>query len=202
MRMCDWFWWKICERRNFPWKWCQKNFINDPLKWKREIMPIFFNESREKKIGDENCRFQSDSEIKHKSMGWKSPGPPRPKRALISESKVKKMFIYFSDCKGIVHREFVSCDQTVIEMFCLQILEGLRRLICRVRPELLAGNWILQHDNAPSCITFSSRRFWRRTWSWSWNSSLSHQISLHVTPCSISPVSQVRLYSWLYNIKS
>jgi hypothetical protein len=54
-------------------------------------------------------------EPKLHDMYWKSPGPPYPKRARMSKSKVKTLLICFFECKGKAHWESVptwsDCQQ-------------------------------------------------------------------------------------------
>ena len=55
--------------------------------------------------GDESWIFD-DPETKRQSLQWKSAGSPRPKKAKMSKSKMKLMFIAFFDISGIVHMNF------------------------------------------------------------------------------------------------
>jgi len=61
------------------------------------------------------------------------------------------MLITFFDIKGIVHFEFMSQGQTVIQAYCVEILKQLlHEAVCKKRLELLPTNWILHHGNAPA----------------------------------------------------
>jgi hypothetical protein len=57
----------------------------------------------------------------------------------------------FFDVKGIVHREFVRRNTTVISDFYCEFLTRLRENLRRKRPELWRNhNWLLHHDNPPA----------------------------------------------------
>jgi len=66
----------------------------------------------------------------------------------MSKSKIKTMLLCFFDSQGVVHKEFVPQGQTVIKQYYREVLEGLRKRVHRVRPEI-ADTWMLHHDNAP-----------------------------------------------------
>ena len=67
------------------------------------------------------------------------------------KSKIKSMLICFYDSKGIIHKEYVSTDQTVKAVFYVGVLKSLVSRIRRIRPEYREeGSWRLLHDNAPS----------------------------------------------------
>jgi hypothetical protein len=52
---------------------------------------------------DETWCFQYDPETKRHSMQWKTQNSPQPKKARMSQSQVKTMFVCFFDQTGIVH---------------------------------------------------------------------------------------------------
>jgi len=57
----------------------------------------------------------------------------------------------FFDWKGIVHHEFLPCDQVVNKQLYQEVLACLRDAVCRKRPELWENQtWLLHHDNAPA----------------------------------------------------
>lgn len=63
----------------------------------------------------------------------------------------------FSDCKGIVHQEFVPRRQMVNEEVYQGILARLQDAVHSNKPELWeTQTWLLQHDNAP-CLQLSSK---------------------------------------------
>jgi histone-lysine N-methyltransferase SETMAR len=81
--------------------------------------------------GDESWVYGYDPETKRQSSQWKSPSSPRPKKARMSCSSMKTMFIVFFDIRGIVHREFVPQGQTVNKTFYCEVLRRLRENIRR-----------------------------------------------------------------------
>jgi len=101
--------------------------------------------------GDESWFFRYDPETKRQSLGWRSKGSPRPKKAL--HSKVKCMLVCFFDSMGIVHKQWVPAGQRVNQCYYKDILKRLRKTVIRVRPNI-ATNWILHHDNAPADAAF------------------------------------------------
>ena len=107
--------------------------------------------------GDETWVFEYDPTTKRQSSEWHTSQSPQSKKAWMSKSRVKSMFIFF-DSKGIVHKEFVPPGQTVNQTFYLQVLERLRNRVVCVRCEI-ANTWFLHHDNAPSHTSFTVREF-------------------------------------------
>ena len=84
---------------------------------------------------------------------------PRPKKAGMSNSKIKSMLICFFDSQGIVHKEFVPPGQTVNQTFFYQeVLEKLRKRVARVRPGI-ERTWMLHHENAPCYSAVSINEF-------------------------------------------
>ena len=59
---------------------------------------------------------------------------------------------------GIVHKEWLPAGQTVNQNYYKDILERLRKIVIRARPNI-ATNWILHHDNAPAHAAFSVVQF-------------------------------------------
>ena len=110
--------------------------------------------------GDESWIFEYDPETKRQSLQWKSAGSPRPKKAKMSKSKMKLMFIAFFDISGIVHMEFLPQGTTVSQHVYKEIL---RRLIVSVRTkrrdQYENNDWLLHHDNAPSHNVLTIRQF-------------------------------------------
>ena len=69
--------------------------------------------------GDESWILEYDPETKHRSREWHTANSPRPKKARMSKSKIKSMFICFFVSQGTVHKEFVPPGQTVNQTFLL-----------------------------------------------------------------------------------
>ena len=88
--------------------------------------------------GDETWCFQNDQETKRQSMQWKTHNSPRPKKASMSRSQVKTMFVGFFDHKGIVHYEFIAQGQTVNQQYYLEVLTSLRESVWRKKTRNLA----------------------------------------------------------------
>jgi hypothetical protein len=66
------------------------------------------------------------------------------------------LVIFFFDCKGINHQEFVPPGQTVKKHYCLEVLKRLREQVCRKRPERWRKqDWLLHRDNAPAHTALS-----------------------------------------------
>ena len=66
-------------------------------------------------------------------------------------------FIYI---RGVVRYEFVPTEQTVNQVYYLEVLERRRGKVRRKRPDLFASNsWILHHDNTPAHTALSVREF-------------------------------------------
>ena len=58
------------------------------------------------------------------------------------------------------HYEFVPIEQTVNQVYYLEVLKRLREEFRRKRPGLFANNsWILHRDNAPARTALSVREF-------------------------------------------
>ena len=76
---------------------------------------------------DESWFFQYDPETKRQSFEWRLKGSSRPKKARMSKSKVKCMFVCFFDSMGVVHKEWVPSGQTVSQYYYKDILEKLER---------------------------------------------------------------------------
>ena len=62
---------------------------------------------------DETWVYGYDVETKMQSLQWMGKGSPRPKKAQMSQSKIKVMLVVFFDWKGIVHHEFVPHGKMV-----------------------------------------------------------------------------------------
>ena len=111
--------------------------------------------------GDGSWVFDYDLEIKRQSAEWHTKNSSRPKKARMSRSRVKTMIVFFSDSRGIVHKEFASPGQTDNHIFYKDVLERLRKRVQRVRTDI-ADDWVLHHDNVPAHTTLQFENFWRR----------------------------------------
>lgn len=153
------------EMRKICSKMVPKNLSQDQKDIRRERC-IDFLESIENDphflervvTGDESWVFEYDPETKRQSMEWHTSTSPRPKKARMSKSKIKCMFICFFDSQGVVHKEFVPQGETVNQHFYRKVLENLRKRVMRVRPNI-KNNWVLHHDNAPCHTAISINEF-------------------------------------------
>ena len=102
--------------------------------------------------GDEIWVCGYDPETKLRSSQRNSPNSPRSKKACQVRSNVKSMFIiFFSDIRGIVHKEFVPRGQTANGKFYCEVFKRLREGIPCKRPDKWKNNnWFLHHNNAPA----------------------------------------------------
>jgi hypothetical protein len=75
-----------------------------------------------------------DPETKQQSSQWKSPQSPRTKKA--RQFNKEYVHCFFSDAKGIVHRESVPPNITVNSEFYCDVLRRLRENVRRKRSEL------------------------------------------------------------------
>jgi len=68
------------------------------------------------------------------------------------QSRTKVMLLaFFFISEGTVHHHYTPGGQTINKEFCMEVLRRLRELDRRKRPEKWRdGEWILNHDNAPS----------------------------------------------------
>jgi len=116
--------------------------------------------------GDESWILEYDPETKRQNREWHTANSPRPKKARMSKSKIKSMFICFFDSQRIDHKEFVPPVQTANQIFYREVLERLRKTVARVRPGI-SRTWMLHHDKAPSHTAVSINEFLaERTFLW------------------------------------
>jgi len=85
--------------------------------------------------GDESWVYGCDPETKQMSSQWKTASPPRQKKAQQVKSNVKTTLIAFFDIDGLVHHEYVPRGQTVNKEFYKTVLQCLRNVVRRHRPE-------------------------------------------------------------------
>ena len=79
--------------------------------------------------GDESCVFDYDPENKRQREERHTKSSPRPKKALMSRSRVNTMIIIFFDSRGIVHKEFVPPGRTFNHAFYKDVLGRLRKRV-------------------------------------------------------------------------
>jgi len=110
--------------------------------------------------GNESIVYAYDPETKLQSLPWKSPGPPRPKKAHMQKSKLKTMLICFFDQEGIIHREFVPPGMMVNADFYCDVLRRLCENVRCKRPQKWQNqNLIIHHDNALAHRSFKFSQF-------------------------------------------
>ena len=88
------------------------------------------------------------------------------------------MLICFFDSQGVVHKEFVPQGQADNQQYYREVLERLRKMVHRVRPEN-ADTWMLHHDNAHRHTAISLNEFltkivfqWSLTPIFTWSESV------------------------------
>ncbi|KAJ8878911.1 hypothetical protein PR048_019514 [Dryococelus australis] len=97
--------------------------------------------------GDETWRYHFDPESKRKSIEWRSPTSPPPKK----EPPSRQCRSPSSTKMASSTRNLFLRVKTVNTEFYEQVLKRLPQLIRRVRPEShRTGKWTLLHDNAPA----------------------------------------------------
>lgn len=62
---------------------------------------------------DETWIYLFDPETKEQSRQWKTPGSPTPKKAKVTKTTGKQMYIFFADRKGMILQHAVPIGQTV-----------------------------------------------------------------------------------------
>ena len=95
--------------------------------------------------GDETWVYQYDPETKRQNAQWKT-AIPHDQNFLQSKSRVKIMLLTFFNIRGIVLYEFVPIEQTVNQVYYLEVMKGLREKVRRKQPESFART-------RGSCIT-------------------------------------------------
>jgi len=65
--------------------------------------------------GDETWCFAYDPATKRQSAEWVGQNSQKPKKLRFQKSRVKTMLIVFFDVEGVIHREFVSDGQKVMQ---------------------------------------------------------------------------------------
>nr|XP_054933844.1 uncharacterized protein LOC126543204 [Dermacentor andersoni] len=104
--------------------------------------------------GYESWAFQYDPEIKRQSSERHTANSPRSKKARMSKSEVKTIFIVSFDKRGVAHKEFVPSGGTVNAAFYKEVLDLLHRAVKRKRPDI-ADRWKLHHNNVVAHTAFA-----------------------------------------------
>ena len=100
---------------------------------------------------DETWLFYYDPKTKQQSSQWKWSDSPPPKKAGMSRSMGKHMFIVFFDIKGVILSHAVPKGQSVNSMYYSKVLRHyLMRALARKRPDGYDRGFILHQDNAPA----------------------------------------------------
>lgn len=102
---------------------------------------------------DETWLFMYDPETKEQSKQWKTPSSPPPKKARVTKSAGKQMYIFFADIQGMILQHAVPTGMTVnaryysrvficfIYTFCIVLLShNFKILIHLITLPLCAGN--------------------------------------------------------------
>jgi len=112
--------------------------------------------------GDETWVYVYDVETKMLSSQWMGKGSPQPKKAGMSQSKIKVMLVVFFDWKGIVHHEFVPHGWMINTQLYQKVLARSRDAVCRKRFEMWENQaWMLHHDNGLLTHRSSSTVIWQ-----------------------------------------
>ena len=110
--------------------------------------------------GDETWVYEYDVKTKKQSSHWMGKVSPRPKKARMSRSNIKVLFVVFFDWKDIVRHEFLPRDQMVNKQLYQDVLARLRDVVRRKRPELWENQtWMLHHDNEPAHASLLIRSY-------------------------------------------
>lgn len=100
---------------------------------------------------DETWLHHYDPESKRQSSVWKTPRTPPPKKARVTRSSGKHMFVFFMDRRGMILIHQVPDGQTInAAYYCKVLSQHLVRALHRKRPGMDTHDFILHQDNAPS----------------------------------------------------
>ncbi len=110
--------------------------------------------------GDESWFFAYDPKTKRQRSEWCGPNTPPSEKFRFQKSSVKTMLILFFDSKSVVHHEYIPEGQTVNATFYVQVLDGLRKRIARVKPEIWRDHkFFLCRDNVRPHTTAIVQQF-------------------------------------------
>ncbi|MES9994114.1 MAG: hypothetical protein ABW098_19350, partial [Candidatus Thiodiazotropha sp.] len=102
---------------------------------------------------DETWLHYFEPEGKRQSSVWKTPATPPPKKARLSKSMGKRMFMVFLDRQGMILVHAVPAGQKINSAYYSQVLRrDLLNAIRKKRPALYEnpGSILFHQDNAPS----------------------------------------------------
>ena len=108
--------------------------------------------------GDETWARSYEPELKRQSSEWRSPGSPRPQKAVRVMSKVKAMHIIFYTAEKVLVDYAVPPGTTVNgDLYRWVLIHKLRPAINKKQPQMLEDGPILLHDGAgphrAACVT-------------------------------------------------
>jgi hypothetical protein len=101
---------KVCAKR------VPKNLTTEQKANHRDVcLDLLYHLEREPELfshvitGDESWVLECDPKTKHQNRKWHTANSPHPKKARMSKSKIKSMFIcfFFFGSQGIIHKFFV-----------------------------------------------------------------------------------------------
>lgn len=131
--------------------------------------------------GDETWVYSWDPETKAQSAEWRSPGSPRPQKAIRKQTSLKVMHIMFFDVHGVLLNWAVPPGTRVNGPYYQWVIrEKLRPAIRRKRRQLLENGVILLHDNAPVHVT---RSLLDMLDAWDWEVLQHPPYSPDLSPC-------------------
>jgi hypothetical protein len=105
-------------------------------------------------ISGKKCNGDKRLGKKVRAVHGKSKLTETEKRRQV-KSEARSMLIIFFDIKGIVHKDFVLAGQTFNSAYYFDALWRLGEYV----QTLVAKNWLLHDDNAPSHTYFYTREF-------------------------------------------
>lgn len=131
--------------------------------------------------GDETWVYSWDPETKMQSAEWRSPGSPRPQKAIRKQTSLKVMHIMFFDVHGVILNWAVPPGTRVNGAYYQWVIrEKLRPAIRKKRRQLFENGVILLHDNAPVHVT---RSLLDMLDAWDWEVLQHPPYSPDLSPC-------------------
>ena len=98
--------------------------------------------------GDETWIHHYEPKSKRRSMQWRHPTSPKPKKFKAQKSAGEIMATVFWDAQGLILVDFMRRGETINSEAYIETLQKLKARIRRVRPNLEMNKILLQHDNA------------------------------------------------------